>query len=40
MNETRTLANWVAGLKLNEVPEQVRDYARDHGVDEAAALER
>ena len=28
MNETRTLANWVAGLKLNEVPEQVRDYAK------------
>lgn len=28
MNETRTLANWAAGLRLQDVPENVREYAR------------
>lgn len=28
MNETRTLASWSADLKLNDVPEKVRDYAK------------
>ena len=28
MNETRTLADWAAGLKLQDVPEKVRDYAK------------
>ena len=28
MNETRTLAYWAADLKIEDVPEQVRDYAR------------
>ena len=28
MNETRTLADWAAGLKLADVPPKVRDYAK------------
>ena len=28
MNETRTIADWAAGLKLQDVPAQVRDYAK------------
>ena len=28
MNETRTLADWAAGLKLQDVPPKVRDYAK------------
>ena len=28
MNETKTLAYWAADLKIDDVPEQVRDYAR------------
>jgi 2-methylcitrate dehydratase PrpD len=28
MHETRTLAHWAANLKLEDVPEQVRDYAK------------
>ena len=28
MHETRTLAHWAADLKLSDVPEQVREYAR------------
>ena len=28
MNETRTLAHWAAGLRLDDVPSQVRDYAK------------
>jgi 2-methylcitrate dehydratase PrpD len=28
MNETRTLATWAANLKIGDVPDQVRDYAK------------
>ena len=28
MNETRTLANWVSSLKYEDIPENVREAAR------------
>ena len=40
MHETRTIANWVANLRYEDIPEDVREHARRFILDTAPKLQR